>query len=104
MNWLSGALLTKTKAAKEPFGVSVFVLAQPCFAPRLKCCLSILSRQALERGNLRDMKQLREAINHFIAGYGTEAVPFDWRQSDIKQQPLRDNRRACNGVLSPSVG
>ena len=39
----------------------------------------------------RVMRQLREAIDHFISAYNTQAAPFEWRQCEIKQQPLRDN-------------
>jgi hypothetical protein len=45
---------------------------------------------AQERGFL-DVKQLREAIDQFICAYNAKAAPFEWRQGEIKQQPLRDN-------------
>jgi hypothetical protein len=48
----------------------------------------ILSRQALQGV---DVNQLREAIDHFICAYNEQAAPFEWRQTEIKQQPLRDN-------------
>jgi lipase chaperone LimK len=38
-----------------------------------------------------DVKQLREAIDYFISAYNEQAAPFEWRQAEIKQQPLRDN-------------
>jgi len=50
-----------------------------------------LSRQALQGASFVDVKQLREAIDHFICAYNEQAAPFEWRQSEIKQQPLRDN-------------
>jgi hypothetical protein len=45
---------------------------------------------AQERGSL-DVKQLREAVDQFIRGYNVKAAPFEWRQGEIKQQPIRDN-------------
>jgi hypothetical protein len=38
-----------------------------------------------------DVKQLREAIDHSICAYNEQAAPFEWRQIEIKQQPLRDD-------------
>jgi hypothetical protein len=38
-----------------------------------------------------DVKQLREAIDHFICAYNAQTAPFEWRQDEIKQQPMRDN-------------
>jgi hypothetical protein len=53
--------------------------------------VSILSRQALQGASFVDVQQLREAIDHFICAYNQQAAPFEWRQTEIKQQPLRDN-------------
>ena len=56
-----------------------------------ECWFSILSRQALQGASFVDVKQLREAIDYFISAYNEQAAPFEWRQAEIKQQPLRDN-------------
>lgn len=48
----------------------------------------------LQGASFAAVKQLREAINHFISSsgaYNTQAAPFEWRQSELKQQPFRDN-------------
>ena len=58
---------------------------------QIECWFSILSRQALQGASFVDVKQLREAIDHFICAYNEQAAPFEWRQTEIKQQPLRDN-------------
>jgi hypothetical protein len=50
-----------------------------------------LGRQALKGASFVDVKQLREAIDHFISAYNAQAAPFEWRQGEITQQPLRDN-------------
>jgi hypothetical protein len=40
-----------------------------------------------------DVKQLREAIDHFISAYNEQAAPFEWHQTEIKQQfPARQYR------------
>ena len=58
---------------------------------QIECWFSILSRQTLQGASFVDVKQLREAIDHFICAYNAQAAPFEWRRSEIKQQPLRDN-------------
>jgi hypothetical protein len=52
---------------------------------------SILSRQVLHGASFVDVKQLREAIDHFIGAYNAKAAPFEWRKAEIKQQPIRKN-------------
>jgi murein tripeptide amidase MpaA len=56
-----------------------------------------LSRQALKEASFVDVKQFtRSDQDHYICAYNAQAAPFEWRQGEIKQQPLRDNawRRA----------
>jgi hypothetical protein len=50
-----------------------------------------LSRQTLQEASFVDVKQLRKAIDRSISAYNAQAAPFEWRKSEIKQQPLRDN-------------
>ena len=38
---------------------------------------------ALQGANFVDVKQLREAIDHFISAYNPQAAPFEWRKSEI---------------------
>jgi hypothetical protein len=68
-------------------------MAQPrsSWLNQIECWFSILSRQALQRASFVEVKELREAIDHFICAYNPQAAPFEWRQREIKQQPLRDN-------------
>jgi len=58
---------------------------------QIECWFSILSRQALQGASFVDVKQLREAIDHFISAYNEQAAPFEWHQTEIKQQPLHDH-------------
>ena len=47
---------------------------------------------------------LREAIDHFISAYNEQAAPFEWHQSEIKQQPLRVNiAYFCRSLLVPKL-
>src|SRR6202047_1133908 len=41
---------------------------------QIECWFSILSRQALQGASFVDVKQLREAIDHFISAYNTQAA------------------------------
>ena len=70
--------------------------------------VSILSRQALQGASFVDVKQLREAIDHFICAYNDQAAPFEWRQTEIQQQPLRENMPklvgSWLGAVSSTIG
>ena len=73
--------------------MSIFTLFTPTHASwlnQIESWFSILARQALKGTSFVDVKQLREAIDHFICAYNANAAPFEWRQGEIKQQPLRD--------------
>jgi DDE superfamily endonuclease len=58
---------------------------------QIECWFSVLSRQALQGASFVGVIQLRQAIDNFISAYNSQAAPFEWRQEEIKQQPLRDN-------------
>jgi hypothetical protein len=70
---------------------TAFVNTHASWLNQIECWFSILSRQALRGASFVDVKQLCEAIDHFICAYNEQAAPFEWRQTEIKQQPLRDN-------------
>src|SRR5260370_5365938 len=63
---------------------------------QIECWFSILSRQALQGESFVDVKQLREAIDHFISAYNAQAAPFEWRQAAIKQQPPPHTAHFCH--------
>ena len=50
----------------------------------------ILSRKALKDGSFRNVQQLREAIEAFIAAYRPTAKPFVWRKRDVKGAQLKN--------------
>ena len=51
---------------------------------------SLLARQALRGASFTTVRQLREAIDAFIAVYNPQALPFEW------------TKRGC-GRLNPSL-
>ena len=52
---------------------------------------SILSRRALKGASFTSPRQLREAINAFIAGWNPKAHPFEWKKRVVYQSTLHDN-------------
>ena len=52
---------------------------------------SILSRRALKGASFTSPRQLREAINAFIAAWNPKAHPFEWKKRVVYQSTLHDN-------------
>ena len=50
----------------------------------------ILSRKAIRGASFRNLEQLRQAIEAFIAAYGPTAKPFVWRKRQVKGSQLRN--------------
>src|SRR5271157_1699113 len=50
----------------------------------------ILSRKALRGASFRDIEQLRQAIEDFVAAYGPKAKPFAWRKREVQGSQLRN--------------
>ena len=48
-----------------------------------ECWFSILSRQALQGASFTSPRQLREAIDRFIAAYHKDCGPFEWTKRDV---------------------
>lgn len=55
---------------------------------------SILSRAALQGASFTSVKQLREAIDAFIAAYNPAAAPFQWRKAIVHQKTLKPDRKS----------
>ena len=51
---------------------------------QIECWFSILSRRALRGVSFTSPRQVREAIDRFIAAYNETAVPFEWTQRDVR--------------------
>jgi len=50
----------------------------------------IMSRKALRGASFRDVTELRQAIEAFVAAYGPKAKPFIWRKREVKGSQLRN--------------
>jgi len=50
----------------------------------------IFSRKALRGANFKSIKQLRQAIEAFVAAYGPSAKPFVWRKREVKGSQLKN--------------
>lgn len=58
---------------------------------QIECWFSILSRAALRGASFTDVRELRTAIDHFIAAYNPAAAPFEWYKTVV--YPKRLHRR-----------
>ena len=50
---------------------------------QVECWFSILSRQALRGASFTSPRQLRQAIDDFVAVYNRDAAPFEWRKAVV---------------------
>ena len=50
---------------------------------------SVLARQALRGASFTSVRQLREAIDAFIAAYNPRAVPFEWTKRAVQSVELK---------------
>jgi hypothetical protein len=53
------------------------------FPPALPASARILSRPALRGASFTSARQLREAIDKFVAAYNTNAAPFEWTKAVV---------------------
>lgn len=53
---------------------------------QIECWFSILSRQALRGASFTSPRQVREAIDEFIAAYNETAAPFAWTKAEVGQK------------------
>ena len=51
---------------------------------------SLLARQALRGASFTSVRQLREAIDAFIAAYNPQAVPFEWTKREVRSVQPKD--------------
>jgi transposase len=50
---------------------------------QVECWFSILSRQALRGASFTSPRQLRQAIDDFVAAYNQKAAPFEWKKAVV---------------------
>lgn len=63
----------------------------PTYTPwlnQIEIWFSILSRRVVKNGSFVSVRQLREAIDRFIAAYNEEAAPFEWTKKEVHPKDL----------------
>ena len=62
-----------------------------------ECWFSILARQALQGASFTSARQLRQAIDDFVAVYNPKAAPFEWKKAVVfSSGPKRKYSNLCN--------
>jgi transposase len=60
-----------------------FIPTYSSWLNQVECWFSILSRQALRGTSFTSPKQLRKAIDEFVAAYNQTAAPFEWKKAVV---------------------
>ena len=60
-----------------------FIPTHASWLNQVEIWFSILSRQALRQASFSGVKQLRQAMDDFIAAYNPQAHPFEWRKVKV---------------------
>lgn len=60
-----------------------FIPTYSSWLNQVECWFSILSRQALQGASFTSPRQLREAIDAFVAVYNEKAAPFEWKKAVV---------------------
>jgi transposase len=68
-----------------------FTPTNACWLNMIEIWFSILSRRALKGASFTSPRQLREAIDAFIAAYNPKAHPFEWKKREVFQSQFHDN-------------
>jgi hypothetical protein len=50
---------------------------------QVECWFSILWRQALDGASFTSVRQVRQAMDKFVAAYNPSAAPFEWHKRTI---------------------
>jgi len=66
-----------------------FIPTHASWLNQVEIWFSILSRQALRQASFSGVKDLRQAMDKFIAAYNPQAHPFEWRK--VKVHPKSQN-------------
>ena len=62
---------------------------------QVECWFSILWRQALQGASFTSARQVRQAIDKFIAAYNPQATPFEWHKKTITPTGLKHHYADC---------
>src|SRR5450432_171714 len=60
-----------------------FIPTYSSWLNQVECWFSILSRQALRGASFTSARQLRQAIDDFVAVYNQKAAPFEWKKAVV---------------------
>jgi len=60
-----------------------FIPTYSSWLNQVECWFSILSRQALQGASFTSPRQLRQAIDDFVAVYNPKAAPFEWKKAVV---------------------
>lgn len=60
-----------------------FIPTYSSWLNQVECWFSILSRQALRGASFTSPRQLRQAIDDFVAAYNQTAAPFEWKKAVV---------------------
>ena len=61
-----------------------------CWLNQIEIWFSILTRRALQGASFTSPRQLRDAIDAFIAAYNSTAQPFEWKKRQVVSTQLQD--------------
>ena len=74
-----------------------FIPTYSSWLNQVECWFSILSRQALRGASFTSPRQLRQAIDDFVAVYNEKAAPFEWKKAVVfPSAPKRKYPNLCN--------
>jgi transposase len=74
-----------------------FIPTYSSWLNQVECWFSILSRQALRGASFTSPRQLRQAIDDFVAVYNEKAAPFEWTKAVVfPSAPKRKYSNLCN--------
>ena len=81
---------------RHPYVHLHFIPTYSSWLNQVECWFSILSRQALAGVSLTSPKQLRDAIDRFVAAYNQKATPFEWTKAVVHSTaPVRKYADLC---------
>lgn len=66
-----------------------FTPTHACWLNQVEIWFSLLARAALRGASFTHVRELREAIDRFIAAYDAVAAPFEWRKETVHPVSLK---------------
>lgn len=76
--------------AAHPTVVFHFTPTSASWLNQVEIWFGIFARKALKGASFRNIEELRQAIEAFVAAYGPTAKPFVWRKREVKGAQLRN--------------